>query len=286
MTTRKLLYWVAAGTAAEAWRRYETESIRLLRVDAALPRWPAHLNGFRVLVVSDMHVRRGAKSPGRREKRLSRILKDIACDVLLVPGDCGNTRNAVRVAVNVLRSACPRYGTYITLGNGENKPWADTQGLVKELQHGGRVLMNESARIDVNGHPVWIAGVDDPFEDKDRLSRALAGIPEGEPVILLAHTPEIVTRLHRATVDLAVCGHTHGGQVCRPDGTAIWTQMSLQTRDALGAGLYLPVHLSDYNKSGVGDARLFVSRGVGTARLPIRLHCRPEIALLTLHSAE
>jgi len=277
----------AAGLAvvlAERWRRHEAETIEVTRVEVVPPLWPRALDGFRALVVSDLHIPPHATERGRRETRLAGLLEGLECDVMLVPGDCANTRGAARVAAGVLGHARPRYGTFFTFGNGEHKRPEETRHIEEELGRAGRVLMNESARLDVDGQEAWILGVNDPSQDRDRLDRAARGVPEDAPRILMAHSPEIVTRLHRAPVDLVVCGHTHGGQVCPPNGQALWTQTPALDRSSLASGTFGPEDFRPYNPNPLERARMYVSRGVGTAKLPIRAFCRPEIALIQLVS--
>lgn len=275
---------ITAGIAAEAARRRETETIGVTRREVPLPRWPPALDGFQVLVVSDLHVHPRAPAMGRRELKLARLLEETPCDVLLAPGDMTRTRTAARVAVETLRHARPRHGAFLTLGNGENKQPEETLPIVLELQQAGHLLLNDSAFVRAGEHTVWIIGVNDPSQDRDRLDRAARGVPEDAPRLLLAHSPEIVTRLHRVPVDLVVCGHTHGGQVCPPNGQALWTQTQALDRSSLGYGLFGPEDFARYNAHNLQRTRMYVSRGVGTAKLPVRAFCRPEVALLTLRS--
>lgn len=277
----------AALAAAELLRRRATETIEVTHTDVQLPEWPETLNGFRILLVSDLHVHPRATRPGRRERRVMEIISRIDCDILACPGDSANTAGAARVAAETLRAARPRYGVYITLGNGEHKRrWGQTERIVPELRRAGRLLVNEHALLMVNDTPLYVLGVDDPSHDRDRLHLAARQVPEEAAKVLLAHSPEVVTRLFRVPVDLVVCGHTHGGQVCRPGGAAIWTQMSLPDRDALGSGLYGPEALGRYTPRDISRTRLYVGRGVGTAKLAVRVFCRPEIAVLTLRRLE
>lgn len=281
----KWLVGIAVVAAAERLRRREADTIGLTRLDIALPHWPRSLDGFKALVVSDLHVPPNVTGRGRRERRLAEMLDSVACDVLLVPGDCANTRGSARIAAGVLSHARPRYGAFFTLGNGEHKRKHETGPIIEELGQVGRVLMNDGACLSVDGEVIWVLGVDDPSQDRDRLDRAVRNAPEEAPRILLAHSPEIVTRLHRAPVDLVVCGHTHGGQVCPPSGEALWTQTQTLDRSSLGYGVFGPEDFALYNPNPMERPRMYVSRGVGTAKLPIRAFCRPEIALLTLKAS-
>lgn len=277
-----VLAGIAAGLGAEACRRSETERIVVTEHVIALPMWPSALDGFRVIVASDMHVHPNAKAPGRRETRLGRILGSLDGDILVVPGDAANTRDAARIAAGIIEMARPRYGTFITFGNGEHKRGDETSPIARELSRAGRVLVNESVVLPVGGEGMAILGVDDPSEDRDRLDLAGRGLSGDLPTILLAHSPEIVTRLHRRPVDLVICGHTHGGQVCPPNGQALWTQTQTLERSSLGYGTFGPRDFARFTSRDLQRTRMFVSRGVGTAKMAVRVFCPPEVAVLTL----
>jgi predicted MPP superfamily phosphohydrolase len=275
---------IVAAIAAEGLRRVETERIGVTERSLVLPCWPIELDGFRVLVVSDIHVHPRATGMGRLETRLAALLGRVECDILAVPGDVANTASAAEIAAHVLSNARPALGTFITFGNGEHKRSTETARIAETLRSAGHVLMNECLSVSAGGRKVWLAGVDDPSEDRDRLAHACAAVPPGEPVVLLAHSPEIVTRLHQAPVDLVVCGHTHGGQVCPPNGKALWTQTQTLERSSLGYGVFGPADFRRFTPGNLDRTRMFVSRGVGTAKMAVRAFCRPEIALLTLRA--
>ena len=87
-------------------------------------------------------------------------------------------------------------------------------------------------------------------------------------VVLLAHDPRRLTEAAALNIPLVLSGHTHGGQVVLP----------VAGRDAARR---FPV------VAGIGrrdETTIFVSRGVGTVYVPVRINCPPEVALLTLHA--
>jgi predicted MPP superfamily phosphohydrolase len=96
------------------------------------------------------------------------------------------------------------------------------------------------------------------------LGRALAGIPEDAPVVLLAHDPTTFVAAAKTNIDLQLSGHTHGGQ--------IWPFAAL-VRAAVPflAGLYRR-----------GRAQLYVSRGTGFWGPPMRIGARGEITEITI----
>jgi hypothetical protein len=85
-------------------------------------------------------------------------------------------------------------------------------------------------------------------------------------VILVAHTPSRLVEAAALGVPLMLSGHTHGGQIVLPGLGAV-------------AARRFPVI------AGTGrmeNTTAFVSRGVGTVYVPVRINCPPEVAILTL----
>ncbi len=162
-----------------------------------------------------------------------------------------------------------RHGVYAVLGNHDH--WTDA-ALITDLfrAEGITVLINEGMRFEQNGEAFWLAGVDDTMVGLEDLSLALAGARRDEMKLLLAHNPIILRRAARASVDLVLSGHTHGGQVAiRGERNA-----SGRPRRRLLKGL-----------GRQGNTQIYVNRGLGTVVLPIRYGCPPEISLLELRSA-
>jgi hypothetical protein len=128
-------------------------------------------------------------------------------------------------------------------------------------------LVNEAVRVQAGGADFWIAGVDDLTEGQPDLAAALAGVPEGSLLLLLAHNPDVWLDPLVERADLVLSGHTHGGQVRLP---------------GLGAAHTQGTHLSRRRPAGWfqrGRSRMFVSRGLGES-IPLRFGVRPQIALI------
>jgi predicted MPP superfamily phosphohydrolase len=96
------------------------------------------------------------------------------------------------------------------------------------------------------------------------LCRGATGFP-----LLLAHDPRRLTEAAALGIPLVLSGHTHGGQVVLPALGAIAAQK-------------FPVVAGIGHRHGT---TMFVSRGVGTVYVPIRINCPPEVAVLTLQSS-
>ncbi len=136
--------------------------------------------------------------------------------------------------------------------------------------HGIPVLSNRSVAIERGVSRFWLAGIDDALEGQPDLGAALANIPAGEAVVLMAHEPDFADESSLSPVDLQLSGHSHGGQVWIPGIGAPW----------------LPVMGRKYPRGRykVGNLTLYTNIGIGTIRAPIRLNCPPEVTLITLRA--
>ena len=131
-------------------------------------------------------------------------------------------------------------------------------------RNGARLLSNEVHELRPG---VWLAGFDDVYSDPN--AGALGQIPSGAFVIALFHSPTYFDAI-AGRVDLALAGHTHGGQVRLPF-VSPWLPP--------GSGRYVAGWYE------AGGSKLYVSRGIGTSMLPLRFRCRPELALITVGPA-
>jgi len=105
------------------------------------------------------------------------------------------------------------------------------------------------------------------------MARALHGVPESMPRVLLSHRPYFIGEAGAAGVDLVLSGHTHGGQIVLGRiGDVTLTPAAL-------ASPYI------WGKYRLGGTQMYVSRGIGTVGLPMRINCPPEITKITLRPA-
>jgi uncharacterized protein len=135
-------------------------------------------------------------------------------------------------------------------------------------KRGVRVLVNEGLRIEVDGDPLWLAGVDDLGLGTPDLEAALAGARESEPVLLLSHHPDLFWEAAAVGVDLTLSGHTHAGQV-----TFLGRAFTRHTLLGFWRGRF-----------EIDGAQLYVCRGAGTSGLPLRVNAPGEVSLLTLRT--
>ena len=237
------------------------------RVAVAIDRWPVELDGFKIVQISDVHI--GPILGRSFAAEIVRKVDALDADLVVVTGDLvDGSVEQLRDEVEPFAALKSRHGVAFVTGNhdyySKADPWC---ARVEEL--GMEVLRNRWRWIEVDGARFALAGVDDHRGDMlmgggSDLGRALAGIPEDAPVVLLAHDPTTFVAAAKTNIDLQLSGHTHGGQ--------IWPFAAL-VRAAVPflAGLYRR-----------GRAQLYVSRGTGFWGPPMRIGARGEITEITI----
>jgi predicted MPP superfamily phosphohydrolase len=252
------LYWRGRRNAERVQVRHNT-------VHAA--KLPAAFDGFTLLQISDLHVE---QSEGAM-RRLSELVPALDYDLCVLTGDYrGPTFGPFDATLAGMRRLCGalRGPVYGVLGN------HDTIRMVPGLEDMGiRMLLNESVPIARGGQTIFLAGIDDAHYFRvDNIEKAAAEIPHDGFSILLSHTPEIYRQAAHAGFALLLSGHTHGGQICLPGSIPV-TLDSILPR-SMGAGAWKYHQMTGYT-----------SVGAGTAIVPVRLNCLPEITLHRLRRA-
>jgi predicted MPP superfamily phosphohydrolase len=253
-----------------------------------LPAWPAGL-ALRAAVLSDFH----ACEPWLNANRLNEICDRVAGlepDIVLLLGDyCEGPRfsrslEPAEWAACLARLHAP-LGVHAVLGNHDY--WADaavqaaeggpTQAEAALAAAGNDVYINRARRMEKDGRGFWLAGLGDQLaflrrrRGIDDLDATLGQVEGDEPVLLMAHEPDIFPRVP-ARVALTLSGHTHGGQVT-----------------LFGHSPVIPSRYGDRYRHGhviEDDRHLVVSAGLGLTWLPVRLGAPPEIVLLELGGSQ
>jgi predicted MPP superfamily phosphohydrolase len=267
---------------------------RIRHYDLKLARWPTGLD-LSIAVVADLH----ACEPWMNVARIEAIVAQtnaLGADLIVLLGDFSSGHRLVTRRLEPTEWARPLaqlkapLGVHAILGNHD---WWDDRA-VQAIRRGppyGRgaleqvgipVYENDVVRLGKDGRAFWLAGLGDQLAfwpvrrhypglrwGIDDLAATLAKTKDAEPVILLAHEPDIMPRVPER-VSLVLSGHTHGGQV-RLFG-------------------FSPVVPSRYgNRFAYGHVReqtdLIVSGGLGCSIAPVRLGVPPEILLVKVSAA-
>ncbi len=230
--------------------------------DIVLHRLPASFENFTILHLSDLHI-------DFEEHLIERIIeqvRDLSYDICVWTGDYrALTYGPFDKAVGLLRTLLDHIHqpVYAVLGN------HDFIELGLELEkYGVHLLLNESVVLTRGHDNLAITGIDDPhFYAVDNLEKAADKIQHDICTVLLSHTSEIARKAYYCGVDLVLCGHTHGGQLCMPGGIPIIGNVKSKRSMIRGNWQY-----RDRLKG-------YTSAGCGISSVPLRLNCPPEITL-------
>ncbi|KQB84507.1 metallophosphoesterase [Corynebacterium oculi] len=253
---------------------------------------PGTLRGkpeFRLLHLSDLHM-----IPGQSAKiAWVSALDALEPDLVVNTGDNLSDQRGVHAVLAALGPLLQRPGLFVF---GTNDYWAPRpvnplryllggkrtpsyidlpwKGMrAAFLEHGWRDANQARHEFQVGHVRIAAAGVDDPHHNLDDYA-AIAGAPnpEADLTLALSHSPEprVLHQFAQDGYQLALSGHTHGGQICLPGGKALLTNCGIDTERASG--------LHDFE-----GMSMHVSNGLGTSKYaPVRLFCRPSATLLRI----
>ncbi len=239
---------------------------RIVEHAVPLPHLPDAFDGFRILHLSDLHIE-GMIDKGQA---LQTVLATLQYDLCVLTGDFrfktyGSYDKTLSLMKELVSTLQAPFGVTGILGNHD---WLEmTPGLEAA---GIRMLLNETQAIEKESDAIWLLGLDDMhYYETGDLGKAVKAAPTDVVRILLVHSPEIIPEAYAAGMDLYLCGHSHGGQICLPGSQPIITHCRCPRSYKAGPWQHESMHG-------------YTSRGVGTSLFPIRLFCPPEIIIHTL----
>ncbi len=229
---------------------------------------PLKFRGFRIALLTDIHL--GPFVTRSWVENAVTLINSMKIDLVVLGGDFViHSASYIEPCMRILAGLTPP--SCAVLGNHDH--WEDAE-LTETLLHdlvGSEVLRNRGTWITRGDASIRIWGVGDLWEDEQLLDGCRPDRYNG-PVILITHNPDFAEEIPDGTADLVLAGHTHGGQVVLP---------------IIGAPI-LPSYYGQKYRSGTvwnGKTMVYVSRGIGVGSPPVRLNCRPELAVLELCSA-
>jgi predicted MPP superfamily phosphohydrolase len=221
---------------------------------------PPALEGLRIGLLTDVHY--SAMVPASDVKRAVELVMAQRPHVVVLGGDYVSfaDRADLEPVAELLAQLQAPHGVFAILGNHD-----DERAVTEALMRRGVMMLNDTrTRLGVRGESLELAGVRFWTRKPADIARVLRGA--AGTTLLLAHDPRRLTEAAALGVPAVLSGHTHGGQVVLP-GLDIANRRRFPVLQGLGAK---------------NDTSIFVSRGVGTVYVPVRINCPPEVAILTL----
>jgi uncharacterized protein len=239
---------------------YERHHLGITRAELPVAGLPAALDGLRIGFITDVH--HSQMVPADDVNHAVALVTGERPDLIVLGGDyvTWGDRSYVGPVAELLAPLHAPHGVFAILGNHDNDrdmPAALTSRHIS-------VLRDARTRLDIRGEGLELAGIRFWTRRADDLARVLRRATG--TVLLLAHDPRRLREAASLGVPAVLSGHTHGGQVVVPGFGAI-----ARRNFPIVAGL-----------GSRGPTSIFVSRGVGTVYVPVRINCPPEVAIVTL----
>lgn len=227
------------------------------------------LEGYRLVVVADLH----GESYGKDNVRLLHLISTQQPDIIVLPGDLTDSYfDRTETALKFIREAVKLAPCWYVTGNHEHRmTQPELVAFLQALERlGVHVLRNEAIQLGVGEDGFRLIGMDCNQAKGPALCKLMENRPADELNILLSHKPHFAENYERAGVDLAICGHAHGGQFRFPGVGGLY---------APGQGV-LPQYTAGMYR--LGKTVMAVSRGAGNSSFPVRIGNRPEIVTIVL----
>lgn len=255
---------------------FEAKWLRVTSLEVAIPNLPEAFRGLRVAFLADFH--HSEMVPASYIRRAVSTVNALLPDLILLGGDYVTAGRAyipwgmglqyLLPCFEILKNLRARMGVFAVTGNHDAR--AGIREVNKAIDAAGfENLSNRGVWLERPGGRLRICGVGDLVTQRQDVSSALSGVTDKDAALLVTHNPDAVEYFSDSRIGLVLSGHTHGGQVALP---------------YFGSPIVPSGFGNKYRYGLVQGPRVrgYVTSGVGTLPLAIRINCRPEIALLTL----
>lgn len=265
---------LAAVSAAGAGFTRSFGSVNVFTKEIAIPDLPLDLQGYRILHLSDLHLRHYTTVDDLAEV-LERA-REFKPNLVLVTGDVADDLNQLPDALRLIEEFNAPDGQFATLGNHEYFRGVDQVRSVFD-RSAVPLFIDQGTHLQVGSTPVFIGGIDDPRRMgakettffQQTIDSTLEASQNAAFKILMSHRPDAFDHAADRGIALTLAGHTHGGQI---------GFMGRSVFDSYWEDRYL---WGEYRRA---NSVLYTSSGVGHW-FPFRLGCPPEAPVIELRRA-
>lgn len=233
-------------------------------------RLPAAFDGLTIAYLSDIHY--GPYFSSERVQALIQKVNALGADIIALGGDYGKDSLGALEFFQMMPEFKAKLCTVAVMGNHDRTvPDSRMHDIMAAMQNAGVTpLVNDALYIKKGGETLALAAPDDFYNGFPSMSAVRESVRDADYVVFLPHSPDFLANIDDFFFDLALCGHTHGGQIT-----------------LFGHALHSPClsgdrYLTGWKKEKGAD--ILISNGVGTSFLPVRLGARPQYHLITLRS--
>ncbi len=241
---------------------------------------PANLRNLRIVFAADIH-----QCAWFSQERVNDVIAQMNAldpDIVILGGDYAMDSDGAIRFFETVPNIQARLGVFAIVGNHDRtEPESNLALLISAMKDAGVTpLVNTVERVKVGQSYVYVTGVDDYYNGFPDVAYVASQVRADDFVIFAGHTPDLLPDILRAKsadnnnhwYDLALFGHTHGGQV-NFFGYTPFRNISPE----VGAR-----YLSGWMEEN--RAAILVTNGVGASVAPIRIFAQPQVHLVTLKS--
>jgi predicted MPP superfamily phosphohydrolase len=248
---------------------------RVREVKIPITDLPRDLHGLRILQLTDIHL-----GPFLSERDLARVIdesQNLRPHLAVITGDLiSMADDPLDACLRQVARLRPDAGILGCMGNHEVYARVERYTAEQGARVGIDFLRGRARTLRFGAANLNIAGVDyQRIADRDTyLNGAERMIVPGAVNVMLSHNPDVFPAAVRQGYDLTISGHTHGGQVA----------VEILSQNLNIARFVTPFVYGRYSHTQPSGAaaELYVSRGIGTIGIPVRIGAPPEITLLRL----
>ena len=250
----------AAAAATTYGVGFERHRIGLTNISLPVTGLPDALDGFRVGMLTDVH--HSAMVSATDVTEAVNLLNASRPDLITLGGDyvTWSDRDYAGPVADLLAPLEAPHGVFAVLGNHDEDRAIPEALASKHIQ----VLQDVRTQLSIRGETLELAGLRFWTRDLETIAKVVRGA--SGTVLMLAHDPRRLAEAAALGVPAVLSGHTHGGQVVLPGIGPV-------------ARRSFPVI---YGTGSQNNTSIFVSRGIGTVYVPVRINCPPEVAVVTL----
>jgi Predicted phosphohydrolases len=256
---------------------YEAYHLKTEQTTLSVSGLPQDLNNLRIAFISDIHM--SAMYPQGMVNKLIDTINRLNADIVLFGGDYAeDSEGAIEFFQKVPRINA-RLKVAGVLGNHDRTiPESNLDRLQNAMVAANVIpLVNNILTVMVGNAEITLAGIDDINNGHPDIEGVAKMVNRDDFVVFLSHSPAAIPDALKAQdmsgrdrwFDLALCGHTHGGQVTFLGQPLIPEFQKVPRR---------------YLSGWIEENRIpiLISNGVGMAYLPVRLFAPAQIHLITL----
>ena len=284
------LTFLAIGVAIALLLAYayfiEPKQFVVVEDTVVVPNWDAELNGFKVVAISDIHT--GSNfAPIERLRLVVEKANEQNADLIVLLGDyvsessrgrrrdvpAGTDGTDLKIPANEIADALQgfraKYGTFAVIGN--HDWYHNEQKIHREFERVGiDILNNETVEISVGDRAIRLWGIEDLWKNRRVPAEPFNQLEDKQNVIAITHNPDSLLSAP-AGFSIMFAGHSHGGQINFPV-----------------FGPFAPFNDPRFmdGHAEVDGKHVYVTSGVGTSVIPFRWRVPPEIAVVTIKSAQ